>query len=161
MRFRLYEENALNDPDVQDTLEELPEEEADIVEEILNKVNFDPIDNPNDITDALDSALDTAIESLEFGEATSGAAANILLVGGAGTGSANPEKQNVYGFARIGDTEYKQEIKFVSYNAGYVSGTVQGIEYHEGDTITVGVHVESSEADVWGDVDDLMLNIVL
>ena len=89
MRFRLYEENALNDPDVQDTLEELPEEEADIVEEILNKVNFDPIDNPNDITDALDSALDTAIESLEFGEATSGAAANILLVGGAGTGKTS------------------------------------------------------------------------
>ena len=43
----LIEENALNDPDVQETIEQLPEEEQTIVDKILDRIDFTPIDNPN------------------------------------------------------------------------------------------------------------------
>ena len=89
----LKEENALNDPDVKETVEQLPEEEQTIVDKILDRVDFTPIDNPNDITNALDLALETAIDSLEYGRKTAGAAANVLLVGGAGTGKSSIVRQ--------------------------------------------------------------------
>ena len=100
MKFRLVEENALNDPEVQETVEELPEEEQDIVEVILDRVNFKPIDNPNEIMKALDKSLDISIDALDLGRDTAGAAANLLLVGGAGTGKSSvvrkwAEKRNI------------------------------------------------------------------
>ena len=93
MKFRLVEENALDNQDVQDTVEALPEQEQDIVEAVLDRVDFTPIDNPNDITRALDLALETAIDSLEYGRKSPGAAANVLLVGGAGTGKSSIVRQ--------------------------------------------------------------------
>jgi len=89
MKIRIVESDALKDPEVQDTLEKLPDNEEDIVEKILERVNFDPVDNPNDITKALDLALEVAIDALEYGRKTAGAAANVLLVGGAGTGKSS------------------------------------------------------------------------
>ena len=83
------------------------------------------------------------------------------ILGGAGTGSADPDAQNVYGYAKVGDQLLKQEVKFTSYNDGYVTGVLTGINVAANETITVGLHVESSEADVWGDIDDFMLNLVL
>lgn len=101
MKLRLVENGeALADPEVQETLDELPPEQEELVEEILERVNFDPIDNPTEITKTLDKALDTAITALENGRKTAGAAANVLLVGGAGTGKSSivnqwAEKRNV------------------------------------------------------------------
>lgn len=94
MRFRLVEEDVLDNPAVEETIEELPEEEQDVVEEILSVVDdITPIPNPNDITDALDKSLKIALDALDTGRETAGTAANILLVGGAGTGKSSIVRQ--------------------------------------------------------------------
>lgn len=94
MRFRLVEEDVLDNPAVEETIEELPEEEQDVVEEILSVVDdITPVPNPNDITRALDRSLEIAIDAVDTGRETAGTAANILLVGGAGTGKSSIVRQ--------------------------------------------------------------------
>lgn len=95
MKFRLVEDaEVLKDPEVEETIEELPEEEQDVVEEILSVIDdVTPIDNPNDITRALDAALQTALDAFDVGAQTAGAAANVLLVGGAGVGKSKIVRQ--------------------------------------------------------------------
>ena len=94
MRFRLVEEDVLDNPAVEETIEELPEEEQDVVEQILSVVDdITPVPNPNDITDALDKSLQIALDALDTGRETAGTAANILLVGGAGTGKSSIVRQ--------------------------------------------------------------------
>lgn len=94
MRFRLVEEDVLDNPAVEETVEKLPEEEQDVVEEILSVIDdITPVPNPNDITNALDKSLQIALDALDTGRETAGTAANILLVGGAGTGKSSIVRQ--------------------------------------------------------------------
>ena len=84
-----------------------------------------------------------------------------IMGGGNGTASADASKLNCYGYAKVGDQTLKQSVVFTNYNDGWVTCKITGINYALGQEITVGVHVESSEAGVWGDIDDFMLNLVL
>ena len=94
MRFRLVEEDVLDNPAVEETVEELPEEEQDVVEKILSVIDdITPVPNPNDITNALDKSLEIALDALDTGRETAGTAANLLLVGGAGTGKSSIVRQ--------------------------------------------------------------------
>ena len=117
MRLKLVEQGeALKDSAVEATVEELPEEEQTIVEKILDRIDFEPVDNPNDITNALDLALETAIDALEYGRKTAGAASNVLLVGGAGTGKSSIVNQ----WAK------KRNVNLISKNASSFDKTDMG-----------------------------------
>lgn len=117
MRLKLVEQGeALKDSAVEATVEELPEKEQTIVEKILDRIDFEPVDNPNDITNALDLALDTAIDALEYGRKTAGAASNVLLVGGAGTGKSSIVNQ----WAK------KRNVNLISKNASSFDKTDMG-----------------------------------
>ena len=90
MRFRLYEEKALEDPVVQDAIDNLPDKEESMLERTLSQVDLETaVDDPSDITHELDRCLNTALRAWRYGRNTAGAAANILLVGRAGTGKSS------------------------------------------------------------------------
>jgi len=79
--------------------------------------------------------------------------------GGNGT-DADPTKENIYAYAKVNGTEVaKTATKVTSYHTWY-NALVTGINYTAGATIEVGIHVESSQAGIWGSIDDLMLNFV-
>ena len=88
-----------------------------------------------------------------------------FLGGGKGTASLSADKQNNYLYALV--TNKNGEIKKYStshaiggYNDGYKDCLLSNIDYKDGVKMTVGVHIECSEANCWGDIDDVMLNYV-
>ncbi len=85
MKFKLVEDTAAEKVAEQE-IESLPQEEETLLKQVMNRVKFTPIDNPSHIENALDAALKTSIRALKYGRETAGAAANIMLVGQAGTG---------------------------------------------------------------------------
>lgn len=85
MKFKLVEDTAAEKVAEQE-IESLPQEEETLLKQVMNRVKFTPIDNPSHIENALDAALRTSIRALKYGRETAGAAANIMLVGQAGTG---------------------------------------------------------------------------
>lgn len=110
MRFRLVEEDALKNPEVKEIIDELPEEEQMTTKYLLSKLDMraEAIDNPNDVTRALDHSLkivlrvmkhnrdasdDAMVGAYQKQDRTPGAAANVLLVGGAGTGKSSVVRQ--------------------------------------------------------------------
>jgi len=85
----------------------------------------------------------------------------ISTMGGTGTAGADAAKQNIYAYVKINGTVTKTvAAPITSYSDGYHSYLISDIAYASGDTLVVGFHVESSEAGVWGDIDDCMLNFV-
>lgn len=89
---RALNENSI-DPTAEEVISEMPkEEQKDIVN--LSKVldTKTPIENPSNVTDALDRSLKIAMRAYRKGE-QAGPAANLLFVGRAGTGKTSQIKQ--------------------------------------------------------------------
>ena len=84
----------------------------------------------------------------------------ISVMGGADTGGADASKQDIYAYVKVNDTVYQQSGKITSYG-NWADIKITDIQYTLGDTIKVGIHVNCSEAKIWGDIDDAMLNLVL
>lgn len=85
----------------------------------------------------------------------------VSLLGGCGTGESDKATQNNYAYVKInGEIVYKQNGYITSYNGGYSDILIEGIQYKLGDTISIGFHIECSEGEVWGDVDDVLFNFV-
>lgn len=84
-----------------------------------------------------------------------------FLGGGSGTNALNAAKQNNYLYVKINNTITNSVSHTIgSYSDGYKDELLTNIEVHNGDSVTVGVHIECSEANCWGDIDDVMLNFV-
>lgn len=93
MKFRLVEDNVIgiNDPEVDEVIDELPPKEEKEVEHMIDvledKLNFTPIADNHKLYNALDRCLEVAMEGIIYGKpAKSGA--NLLVVGRAGTGKS-------------------------------------------------------------------------
>ena len=70
--------------------------------------------------------------------------------------------QEVYAYVKInGVMFYTKTTQFTVYNEWHTV-TIDNIEYHEGDVITVGIYVKcaGSGNGAWGKIDDAMLNSV-
>ena len=79
--------------------------------------------------------------------------------GGNGT-DADTAKENFYLYVKINGTEVgRTSTKVTSYGTWY-DAIVKDIAYKAGDTLSVGLHIESPQAGIWGSIDDCMLNIV-
>ena len=86
------------------------------------------------------------------------------LMGGNGGGAIDQTKQNIYGYVKVNGVEVKTQEAFLKgYSKTYEDGTyiINGITVAAGDKVTVGIHLEANEAGSWGDIDDLMLNMVI
>ncbi|MBQ3894056.1 MAG: hypothetical protein II739_01915, partial [Clostridia bacterium] len=69
------------------------------------------------------------------------------------------DAQNVYGFVKInGETKYTVPVKITCYSDGYQNYLLENVEYEAGQEIEIGIHVGISEANCWGDIDDVMFN---
>ena len=83
-----------------------------------------------------------------------------LLGGGNGSQAIPSRVQNVYIFFKVGDTIIAQQShKIGCWDDGYKDVLLKGIEYNGSGKVTVGIHLEAHDANVWGDIDDAMLNI--
>lgn len=82
------------------------------------------------------------------------------FTGGAGTGALASDAQDIYVYVKINGTiVYKADVKITAWGTWHV-GNIASIAVANGDRVAVGAHVQSSAADVWGSVDDVMFNFV-
>lgn len=81
-----------------------------------------------------------------------------MLGGGSGTAAITPAKQDVYIYIKVGGTIVaKQDHKIKDWNTGYEDVLLKGINLNGG-TVVVGINVTITEANCWGDIDDVMFN---
>ena len=84
------------------------------------------------------------------------------ILGGTDYSPCSEEAQNIYMYVKIdGVIKFQQDMKIHGYSEGYYDYKLKGIQFEAGQKLTVGFHVEGSEKGMWGDIDDVMLNIVL
>lgn len=66
----------------------------------------------------------------------------------------------VYAYVKInGEIVAKADTTITVYNEWHTA-TISDIQYHEGDTITVGLYVKCAAGGAWGKIDDAMFNSV-
>ncbi len=66
----------------------------------------------------------------------------------------------IYAYVKInGETVARADTTITVYNEWHTAA-INGIEYTEGDTITVGIYVKCAGPNAWGKIDDAMLNSV-
>ena len=66
----------------------------------------------------------------------------------------------IYAYVKInGEIIYRADTQITVYNEWHTA-TVNGIEYTEGASITVGIYVKCAGPNAWGKIDDAMLNSV-
>lgn len=79
---------------------------------------------------------------------------SISIMGGDGG------ETEIYAYVKInGEMVYKADTQITVYNEWHTA-TINGIEYTEGDSITVGIYVKCAGPNAWGKIDDAMLNSV-
>ena len=109
--------------------------------------------------DVLNFNIEQAVDTEEMESGTY--KFQISLMGAKGSVEADISKQNIYAYVKInGEIVGQTQGNVTVYNA-WSNVLVTGITFTKGDTISVGVHVEGSEAGIWGSIDDCMLNMVL
>ncbi|MBE5792205.1 MAG: glycosyl hydrolase 53 family protein [Clostridia bacterium] len=71
-------------------------------------------------------------------------------------------KTDIYCYVRMGDEIVASAPMTITFYGNWCTAKTNAIEYHGGDTITVGVYVKCEGAGngAWGKIDDLMLNSV-
>ena len=66
----------------------------------------------------------------------------------------------IYAYVKInGEVAATAPTQITVYNEWHTA-SIQGIEYAEGDVITVGIYVKCAGPNAWGKIDDAMLNSV-
>ena len=78
-----------------------------------------------------------------------------------GEPKGSTDNLNIYVYAKINGEVVGTAPGTISEYKVWHDALLRGIEYTAGDTLVVGVHVECSNAGVWGSIEDCMLNIVL
>ena len=79
---------------------------------------------------------------------------SISIMGGDGGAT------EIYAYVKInGETVATADTTITVYNEWHTAA-IEGIEYTEGDTVTVGIYVKCAGANAWGKIDDAMLNAV-
>ncbi len=144
MKFKLVEDTAAEKVAEQE-IESLPDQEETLVKQVMKRINFEPIANPSQIHNALDDALRTAIRAIKYGKKTAGAAANILLVGQAGTGKS----------AIVNQWAKERNINLVAKNASSfdktdMGGAVAAKVDDQGKTLNQVTRLSNSEFDSLG-----------
>lgn len=92
--------------------------------------------------------LEQAVENLKSGKYSY----TISTMGGDGG------KTEIYAYVKInGEIAYKADTTITVYNEWHTV-TIEGIQYSEGDAITIGIYVKCSGPNAWGKIDDAMLN---
>ena len=83
------------------------------------------------------------------------------LGGGSGSDAITASLENVYIYAKIDDVIVSQTKHTITkYADGYKTVLLgENINYTKGKKLTIGIHVEIKEANCWGDIDDVMLNL--
>ena len=82
------------------------------------------------------------------------------IMGGAGSADADTTKQDIYVFVKIDGEIAKTAVGHVTKYNAWSDVKIIGIEYELGHNISIGIHVNCSEAGIWGDIDDAMFNYV-
>ncbi|MDD7316207.1 MAG: glycosyl hydrolase 53 family protein [Bacillales bacterium] len=84
-----------------------------------------------------------------------------VLGGGSGSDAITASLENVYIYAKIDDVIVSQTKHTITkYADGYKTVLLgENINYTKGKKLTIGIHVEIKEANCWGDIDDVMLNL--
>ena len=83
----------------------------------------------------------------------------VSLTGGT-SGKADASKQNIYIYVKINDViTYQKEGKVTEWNQWH-DVLLTDISINASDKIVIGVHIESSEAGIWGSIEDCMFNFV-
>ena len=79
---------------------------------------------------------------------------SISIMGGDGGAT------EIYAYVKInGEIVHKAETEITVYDEWHTA-TISGIEYSEGDSITVGIYVKCAGPNAWGKIDDALLNSV-
>ena len=66
----------------------------------------------------------------------------------------------IYSYVKVnGELVHRADTKITVYDEWHTA-TINGIEYSEGDNITVGIYVKCSGPNAWGKIDDALLNSV-
>lgn len=92
--------------------------------------------------------LEQTVEKLKSGKYNY----SISIMGGDGG------ECDIYAYVKInGKITHKAETEITVYNEWHTA-TVNGIEYTEGDEITVGIYVKCAGPNAWGKIDDALLN---
>ncbi len=99
---------------------------------------------------SVEFTLEQNVENLKSGKYNY----SISIMGGDGG------ETDIYAYVKInGEIVAKAETTITVYNEWH-EATVDGIEYTEGDTITVGLYVKCAGPNAWGKIDDATLNSV-
>ena len=79
---------------------------------------------------------------------------SISIMGGDGG------ETDIYAYVNInGETAYTASVNITVYNEWHTA-TIEGIEYTEGDELSVGIYVKCAGPNAWGKIDDALLNSV-
>ena len=99
---------------------------------------------------SVEFTLEQSVEGLKSGKYNY----SISIMGGDGGDT------EIYAYVKInGKITYKQSTEITVYNEWHTA-TINGIEYTEGDEITVGIYVKCAGPNAWGKIDDALLNMV-
>ena len=67
---------------------------------------------------------------------------------------------DIYAYVKLnGELVATADTQITVYNEWHTA-EISGIEYHEGDTLTVGIYVKCAGPNAWGKIDDALLNSV-
>jgi len=101
-------------------------------------------------TDVVEFTLEQEVTGLKSGKYNY----SVSIMGGDGG------KTEIYAYVKInGETVARADTTITVYNEWHTA-TINGIEYAEGDAITVGIYVKCAGPNAWGKIDDAMLNSV-
>lgn len=81
-----------------------------------------------------------------------------LMGGGPGSNAAKADAQNNYAYVKVNNKIVKQTSGIFTVWKEWSDILVMDVPIKAGQKVVVGFHIESSEAGVWGDIDDCMLN---
>lgn len=73
---------------------------------------------------------------------------------------ADTTKQDIYIYAKINGEIVKTTEGHVTKYGNWSDIKMTGIDYQLGQEMIIGIHVHCTEAGIWGDIDDVMLNFV-
>ena len=100
--------------------------------------------------DCVEFTLEQEVKNLKSGTYNY----SISVMGGDGG------ETEIYSYVKVnGEQVHRADTKITVYDEWHTA-TINGIEYSEGDNITVGIYVKCSGPNAWGKIDDALLNSV-